>query len=144
MNIVNLIKSIAEGLISPPYIFGYGTEKELNALHDDTQYPAIFLVGEIFSNDDLKQSSYVEENYQIKMLFLDKSELENTIEQQESIIQSMRALRQLFLNSLQSNPNIRFIKNIKTTNIHNLWDTNVSGVWLEFQLTPFNDAKSCV
>lgn len=139
---IDLIKSIV-ALITGTPSFYYGIKGWQNLEADDGVFPAIYLDEPIKSYDDIKQSGYIEESYPLKLLFIDKSELDWSPRQHQVIITAMRALRREFLNKLQQSDTIRHVADSQTTDVMNLFDVNVSGVLLEVTIFLYNTESSC-
>jgi hypothetical protein len=150
--IVALIKQIAEGLpvsespnVYPTFIHG---EREIQIyLADEILGVTISLDEPIISNDIIKQGGYIEEEYPIIMMFTDKTELDYTPEQHQTVILQMRALSKRFLNRLLSSTygeNVREVKLVSRTDIKNVFDTNKSGVILRLTVVPFNSDTACL
>jgi hypothetical protein len=127
---------------SPTFI--YGTEGWNNFKADSAAvFPVIFLNEPLMSNDKLAKSGYMEEVYPLKMMFLDKAQIDWTPAQHHTIIDAMRLLRREFINRLQDDDNIREIDNIQTTDVFNVLDMNLSGVLLEIEISLYNSLSNC-
>lgn len=134
-----------EEVIVPPSFY-HGIKSWQNLVVDDetfTDAPAVYLDEPIISYDDIKQSGYIEEGYPLKLLFIDKSEPDWNPAQHQVVIAKMRILRREFLNKLQQSDTIRHIADSQTTDVMNLFDTNVSGVLLEVTIYLYNTESSC-
>lgn len=144
MDIVSLINSVATAITgTPKFIHG---DKGFQNLQDDIDITAgvVFLDEPIASNDVLKQSGYLEESYPLRILFAKKSQMDWTPEQHQVVIQECREMRREFIVLLSNNSNIQsVIPGMKTTDIINLFDVNLSGVYLEITVVPFNIAANC-
>ena len=84
---IALIQSIVASLTGPP-LFYHGTAawQNLNADNAELKDGIVYLDEPITSDDDIKQSGYIEETYPIKLLFLKKSKLKWTPVQQQLVI----------------------------------------------------------
>lgn len=144
MNIVSLINTVAVAITgTPTFIHG---DKGFQNLQDDINIESgvVFLDEPITSNDTLKKSGYLEESYPLRILFAKKSKMDYTPEQHQVLIQECREMRREFIVLLSDNENIRSIEpTMKTTDIINLFDINLSGVYLELTVLPNNNAANC-
>jgi hypothetical protein len=104
----------------------------------------VFLDEPITSNDQLTQGGYIEEEYPLSMLFVNKTELDYTPEQHRVIIDAMRVLSKRFILRLQANANIRFVKTSIRIDVTNIFDVNLSGVILKIVVVPKNTDGACV
>lgn len=139
---ISLIKNIINQLTGEPSFY-HGIRGWQNIEAEDGMFPAVYLDEPITSYDDIKQSGYIEESYPLKMLFIGKSEPDWTPAQHQIVIADMRSLRKEFLNKLQQNDSIRHISDTKTTDVMNLFDSNVSGVFLEVTIYIYNQESIC-
>jgi hypothetical protein len=155
MSIVTMIEDLVEGLDTGilsdpedensdfvPATFFHGEESYQNKEGDEMELPGVFLFEPIVSNDEIK-GSLIEETYPTKMFFANKSETDWTPEQHQVVIGAMRELSRKFLVALRSSEKVRYVKNIKRTDVKNLFDVNLSGVFLEVSITPFNSNPAC-
>jgi hypothetical protein len=139
---ISLIKTIVEALTGNPSFY-HGIKGWQNLEADDESFPAVYLDEPIISYDDIKQSGYIEESYPLKLLFIDKSHPDWNPIQHQVVITAMRLLRREFLNKLQQNDDIRHIASSQTTDVMNLFDANVSGVFVEVTVYFYNQESSC-
>lgn len=144
MDIVSLIGSIVATVTDAP-TFIHGDKGYQNLISDELNIETgvIYLDEPISSNDSFKQSGYLEETYPLKLLFAKKTELDWTPAQHQVIIQECREMRREFMVLLQNNSSVQSFKSSKTTDIQNLFDINLSGVYLELEVVPFNVAANC-
>jgi hypothetical protein len=147
--IVQIVKDIAEALpvTESPNTFAtfkHGEKDFQNYVADELQGVIIFLDEPITSNDQVKKSGYIEEEYPISMIFGDKTELDWTPEQHQETIIRMRALAKRFINRLVGSPLIRNVRpSITRVDFVNLFDVNISGVILRITVVPLNEDSAC-
>jgi hypothetical protein len=149
MSIVTTIESIvgalpieANGSTYPTFV--HGEKSWQNLVADEIQDVIVFLDEPITCNDQLKQGGYIEEEYPLSMLFVNKTELDYTPAQHRVIIDAMMTLSKRFLLRLQANSNIRSVKNSVRIEVTNIFDVNLSGVILKVLVVPFNEDGACV
>lgn len=149
--IVQSIYSIVSEL-STKTAFIYGLKGWQNLKADKTaSFPVAFLDEPISSSDTFGQGGAVDIRYNLQMAFLTKSGLNWTPEQHDKAIQEMRALRREFILRLKkakdttTNEHLfRSVENITTLNAMNVFDVNMSGVIVTFQLTPMSGDGICL
>lgn len=141
---VELIQEITEGLTEVK-AFIHGTRSWQNLISEKSIFglPAVYLDEPLISNDTIMKSGYVQESYPLKMFFLDKSELSWTPDQHQEVIVSMRTLRRKFLAKMMSDERIREVNYVRTTDVMNILDHNLSGCLLEITVVPFNSDPNC-
>lgn len=155
MSIVNTLESIVNELEltdkpQQKVSFIHGLKGWANLEADEKQFPCVVLIEPVISNDTFHQGGLVESEYELFLLFLDRSELEYMPQQHHQIVDSMRALRRQFILRLKEakntyNENIfKTINNIKTTDTFNELDVNTSGVGVTLLAKPFNAEGVCV
>jgi hypothetical protein len=149
MSIVTTIESIvgalpitAGGSTYPTFVHGEKSWQNLQA--DEIQNVVVFLDEPITSNDVLTQGGYIEEEYPLSMLFVNKTELDFTPDQHRVIIDAMRELSKRFILRLQANSNVRSVKNSIRVDVTNIFDVNLSGVILKIVVVPYNSDGACV
>lgn len=131
--------------------FIYGLKGWQNLKADKTAtFPVIFLDEPITSNDTFGQGGAIDIQYNLNIAFLTKSKLDWTPEEHDVCIQSMRNLRREFILRLKKVKNnttnehlFRSIDNIVTTNAVNVFDVNLSGVLVSFQIVPMSGDGIC-
>jgi hypothetical protein len=147
--IVQIVKDIAEALpvTESPNTFAtfkHGEKEFQNYVADELEGVLIFLDEPITSNDQVKQSGYIEEEYPISMIFGDKTELDWTPEQHQEAILRMRSLSKRFINRLVGSPLIRVVRpTVARIDFKNLFDVNISGVILRITVVPLNEDSAC-
>jgi hypothetical protein len=141
-DIVNALPIEANGSTYPTFIHGEKSWQNLAA--DEVENVIVFLDEPITSNDLLTQGGYIEEEFPLSMLFVNKTEMEYTPAQHRVIIDSMRELSKRFLLRLQANSGVRFVKTSIRIDVVNIFDVNLSGVILKVVVVPFNQDGACV
>lgn len=143
MSIKAIVKQIIAALpISGSFMFGWKSFQNFKA-DEESIFPIRYMDSPIVSNDLLKQSGLIESDFPITIFFGNKTELDNTPEQHDIIIQQERAAAAKFITACQNHTEIHFVKNVKRTEVVNIFDLNLSGVVLEITLTPFEDGGFC-
>lgn len=130
---------------SPPVAptFIHGNKGWQNLLADEVQNDIIFLDEPVTSNDNYRQSGLLEESYNLSLVFLTKSELDFAPEQQKPLIARMRRLRLAFLNKL-SRTNLRNTNfNVRTIDVVNILNVNLTGVIVMLTITPIDPQPQC-
>ena len=149
MSIVTIIESVVNDIPSKP-TFIHGQKGFQNLTSDEKAFPAVYLDEPITSDDTSHQGGLYEENYPLKMMFLDRTELRQSPEQLRPTIDAMRTLRRQFINRLKIKKNangehiFKNISNIKTIDAYNIFDVNLSGVIVTFNALPLNSQSVCV
>jgi hypothetical protein len=149
--IVQSISSVVADL-TPVTAFIYGLKGWQNLKADKSAtFPIAFLDEPISSSDSFGKGGAVDIRYNIKMAFLTKSELAWTAEQHDVAIQEMRTLRRQFILRLKKIADpatcehlFRAVDNVNTLNAMNVFDVNLTGVIVTFQLTPMSGDGICL
>jgi len=150
-SIVTIVEEIVSVLTvagSSPAVapsFEHGDRYFQNLVSDEIIGEVVFLDENLSSDDTLTKGGYLEESYPVVLLFLQKSELDWTPDQHQVAIQRQREQRRKFLNRLQNrvNVDVRRIESIRTDNVTNLFDVNLTGVMLSLRIVPLNDYGAC-
>lgn len=147
-SIITLIESVVNDLTpKPEFIYGFKSWANLKA--DEKPFPVVILVEPITSDDTFHQGGLVDSSYPIFMLFLDKTELEDTPEQHRVAVDAMRDMRRDFILKLRMIKNannehiFKSVANVRTTDTFNELDANASGVGLNFTAVPLNSDSIC-
>jgi len=144
MTIKQIVEDIVSKLPAPVGTFRFGWKSFLNLKADEEgAFPLRYLDAPIISDDSVKQSGLVESDYPLTIAFLDKSELDFTPEQHEKIVSVQRAQSRKFITRIQNDERIHFVKKVKTTEVINVFDINLTGVVLEITVTPFSLDEVC-
>lgn len=155
VTISQLLKSIADAL-SMNNVWIYGKKGFQNLMADEAlalteNNCLIFLDEPITSEDNFTQGGMVKTNYKINMMFAQKSQLDWTFEEHEVCIGNMRTLTREFglriLSAINADDNSKMFKaitNATRTNVHNIFDVNITGVLFSFNLEPYDDSAICI
>jgi hypothetical protein len=147
-SIITIIEAVVADLTPKP-TFIHGFQSWANLAADEKTFPVVVLVEPITSNDTFSQGGTVDSAYPMLMLFLDKSELEETPEQQRVHVDLMRELRRQFILKLKIVKNtynehvFKSIADVRTVDTFNELDANASGVGVNFTATPLNGDSIC-
>ena len=134
MRIINIIRDCVTPLDgSPTYETGQRWLQNVRA--DNIALPGVFvdrpLVGKLPYLGTARK-----ETYSPTMLFVDKSSPEFTQSQHDVIVDFQRKQAIQFLTNLQAHPEVETIgSDVTITDVFNLFDANLTGVILSFQLT---------
>jgi len=139
MNIKTIIEAISIAA-NPAATFRYGWKAFQNLKADkEATFPLHYLDFPIKGNISLKQSGLIERIYPLTILFAGKTKLDDTPAQHDTVIATMRAESTKFIQKAQENANVHFIRDIRETEVINIFDLNMSGIILELSLVPFPD-----
>lgn len=138
-DVVSMLR-VGESNIAPTFIHGWKGWQNLVA--DEITNEVVFLDEPVQSNDSFS-GNYLEESYVISLVFLSKNELDDSPEQILPIVDSQRIQRNKFIYLLKKNEKVRNIASIRTTDLFNVFDVNLSGVKLDLTVTLFNDNSIC-
>lgn len=148
-SIITIIESVVNDIPSKPN-FIHGQKGWQNVESDESAFPAVYLDEPITSDDTFHQGGLVEETYPLQMMFLDKTELRQTPEQLRPTVDAMRELRRQFVLRLKAKKNangehiFKEITNVRTIDVYNVFDVNISGVIITFNAKPLNSDSVCV
>jgi hypothetical protein len=151
MNIIDHIEAAVNQLsISQTNSVGFSIgEREFNNLNQALEDFQIWIDAPLRSNDAMQSGGALIPAYQIRMLFLKKAQFGNTYEQHYDITSEMRNIRREFILRLNKYKDIhgrRVFQNFTSFNsndVINLFDANLSGILLEFDLVPLDEGSIC-
>lgn len=138
---------IEGGSVSPTFM--HGEQSWINLKADEITNDLIILDEPIISDDVYRQGGLLEEQYRLKMFFFRKydgdneSSIDNSPEQHKPLIASQRESRRKFINKLSSSPAFRSFNSIRTVDVKNALNVNLSGVMLSITVIPFNETSRC-
>ncbi len=101
---------------------------------DDEQLTDIVYLDWPIRSDDTLTFVSISERYTVKLAFLEKSELEYTPEQHRPLIDRQRRQKNKFLFALSQADLVDEITDISSSDIINIFDSNKSGVDLQFRI----------
>jgi len=141
--IENLVDQLVE--IDPAvFEFYYGRKSFQNQAVDELTLPCAFLDDPITTEDAILNTGSLQPVTRITLFFGDKSELDMDAEQHEAIILPMRsAAREFVIRCEKDVTNIRQVKDVKRTDVINLFDQNLSGCLLELTLVLYDNDPIC-
>lgn len=144
MNIVDLVEKHSILVRSEAYTFIHGDEAYQNAVADRKKFPLVFLDEPIISNDEPKQSGYIEETYPVKIAFMWQSKMDWTPEQHQPLIdKAMADARAFVLRIMADSTNVGKVSNVKRVGFRNFLDANASGCFLFMNILKRNTDGVC-
>lgn len=158
-SIVSIIKNIIESIpvdstVSPPeYLSFYYGAKSIQNKQDDITLPVAFLDYPIVSLDEFNQSGSETNTFPIGIFFCDKvTNLDSEIEILNEVAEAHRPVidrawewsRQFKNRAVMDNGNIFKIEGVKRTEQINIFNTNLSGVFMECKLIVQNGLPICI
>lgn len=127
-------------------IFIYGEPSFQNLVDSiPTGITVFYLNHPITSNDNpINNGYYMEEVYSVSMFFGQASNFDFVMkDNHQAIIAYMRQLKRKFLSMVSSDETVITFKNVKTTDVINLFNLNLSGVYLNFDFSYSQPINSC-
>lgn len=112
-----------------------------NVLADEVLTDIVFL-DNLVSNDVIR-FIHLEETFRIEMAFVGKSESDWTYDQHLVICDAQRTKRKEFMALFTQHAAIQEVSNVRTTDIVNLYDVNLSGVIVQFEAKLVNGYVTC-
>jgi len=157
-SLVTIIKNIIETIpvdstVSPAtYLNFYYGAKSIQNKQDDITLPVVLLDYPIISLDEFKQSGSETNTFPIGLFFCDKvanldSEIEtisDAAEAHRTTIDKAWEWSRQFKNRCIENSNLFRIDGVKRTEQINIFDTNLSGVFMECKLIVLNGLPICI
>jgi hypothetical protein len=147
--IISILNTIVTSLKSgtDTFAFGYGPEYFANIELDEATFPVIYLDQPVPNDYLLTAGGYIGETYPINLIFMYKSEMDDTPAQLETkcINPANLAIRQ-FISACQSSTLIDEISNttgLEFTHLPGL-DVGVSGKTLTITIKPNINASVCI
>jgi hypothetical protein len=133
MSLREIIQDIIEDL---DLTFFYGAKWEQNLQDNETIFPAAFLDYPFQSDDTLIKSGAIKAKYNLTFFLCDKSEPDYTSIQHDAICATMRQKAVDVVNALQEyDSSVIEVTGTKRTDVHNVFDVNVTGVILTVSIT---------
>lgn len=135
------IKSLVE---QTSYDFGRGERQWQNFLSDNQVNPAVYLDDPIGYSFATTRSGGINPIYDLKLIIFHKSQLDWTPEQHDSVVElaSQEARKLVIL--INNSESVENLMNVQILEFHNLFDSNVSGVFLTGKITFRENASICV
>lgn len=126
--------------VPPTYIHGWKGWENLKA--DEILNDIVFLDLPV-SDDFIGKAKFIEESYNLYLHFYTKSELDFTPDQHLPLIARMRIQRQRFINNLRDSGLIKEIKSMRTIDVVNALDVNMTGVIVSLTVVPLKMNPIC-
>lgn len=126
--------------IAPKYVHGWGGWQNLEV---DEVTNDIVILDEPVQSVDKSVGNILRESYLPTLFFFTKSELEFTPDQHLPLINAMRTQRKRFIKLLESDTRIMGVSDIKTTDLVNVMDSNLTGVQLSLTVIIKDNVSSC-
>ena len=144
MKIFDILESCVFPLDGNPRLHS-ATDWEQNIKADSISYPCVFLNRPTpYKPTKIGRFATRQEVYEVKLFFCDKSRPEYTQIQHDEIIEEQRLTVAQFLETLEHHSEVDVIVGEpRCTDIFNLNDQNLDGIWLEFNLRLNIDEGIC-
>lgn len=120
---------------------GHGDDAWNNLRADNGTTDLVLLVDPIKFN--ITNLTFLKESYPVIMLFLRKSELDNTPEQLATITEVPRNYVRAFIAGCRDESRIDSITSINSVEVLHLFDSDYSGWMLYCSITPANSGTPC-
>lgn len=146
MTIVEIIKARTLELTGD-FSFIYGSKDVLNLKTDEAVFPVCMLADPIKSKGFRSTGGHIDHTYSLTIILAGKSELDWEFEvQHQPVIAAMRnSCDELIARLEKDTDNIREVaKNFVVTDLINMFDVNMSGVFLEIEIKTVNNNSICV
>lgn len=137
----DFIKQIVE---STDYSFGSGERDWQNLIADEQTAPCVYLDEPISSNFEVLSSGAIQEVFELKLVIMRKSQLDWTPDQHGQVIELTRQEARKLTILLNNSDIVKSFSNPQILEFKNLFDSNVSGVFMTSKITFYNDASVCV
>lgn len=141
MTFSDFIKSLVE---QTSYDFGRGERQWQNFISDNQVNPAVYLDDPIGYSFATTRSGGINPIYDLKLIIFHKSQLDWTPEQHDSVVElaSQEARKLVIL--INNSESVENLMNTQVLEFHNLFDSNVSGVFLTGKITFRENTSICV
>lgn len=144
MRIFTILESCIFPLTGNPRLVS-STDWEQNIKADSIAFPCVFLNRPTpYRHTNISKYGNRQEVYDVKLFFCDKSRPEYTQIQHDEIIEEQRLQVAQFIHTLEAHSEVDVIVgDPRCTDIFNLNDQNLDGIWLEFSLRLNIDEGIC-
>ena len=144
MRIFTILESCIFPLTGNPRLHS-ATDWEQNIKADSISYPCVFLNRPTpYRHSNISKYGNRQEVYDVKLFFCDKSRPEYTQIQHDDVIDEQRLQVAQFIHTLEHHSEVDVIVGEpRCTDIFNLNDQNLDGIWLEFSLRLNIDEGIC-
>lgn len=154
IDIIELLDQVAQQINQPDGIAIYhGTAYEQNKEAEEITYPHICIEEPLTSRETIRAAGSITIAYQLRLLFVTKSTLDSTPQQQRPLILSTRALARQFLtqaikHTYNDGRRVFDISNgleyTLTDIVDLMYDAALTGVRLEIELPVFEYNGNCL
>jgi hypothetical protein len=141
MTFSDFIKTLVE---QTPYNFGRGEQSWQNFLADNETLPAVYLDEPITGTFKIIQGGGIQEVYELKLMILQKSQLDWTPEQHAVVIDLARQQARKLTILINESESVQSFQNPKILEFKNLFDCNMSGVVLTSEISFYSSFGICV
>lgn len=141
MTFSDFIKSLVE---QTSYDFGRGERQWQNFLSDNQVNPAVYLDDPIGYTFQTTRSGGINPIYDLKLIIFHKSQLDWTPEQHDSVVELAGDEARKLVILINNSESVENLMNVQILEFHNLFDSNVSGVFLTGKITFRENASICV
>ena len=144
--IVNVIQSVVASLTPSAPAFYHAEQFEQN-LNDDATFPMVYLEHPIKGKDLTPNNSPALAHsieYTLNIFFLDKTNLDDTILDRQTIIDAMLALKRQFVVRLCNHSAVKTLGVVEHTEVYNVLDLNLDGVWTTLTVTLYDKDAVCL
>lgn len=145
MTIKEIIKEIVEALVisGDTYAFRHADKGWQNLVSDKESLPFVYLDDPIKWDYTFSVGSVLEKVYDLKMMIGYKTQLDNTPEQHQVLVEKAVLCADAILNKLRLHSEVRGLKEVKGIEFINVFDLNCSGVFLTLNITLRNSNSIC-
>lgn len=141
--IVTILQQITQAVnFTPQPTFAHGEQFEQNT-HDDTTLPLVYLEHPLKAKDTILPQGQQEPTYTLNLFFLNRSNLDDTINERQPIVDSMHALKRKFIVKLLNDSRVKSIDSLSHVEVYNVLDLNLDGLWCTLTLTLIDGASVC-
>lgn len=145
--IVTIIADTTAAIGGTPAPTFYHAEQFEQNYNDDATLPMIYLEHPIKGADTILPQGNQETTYTLNIFFLDKTGTDGiaeTILTKQTTIDAMHALKRKFILRLRNDSRVKEIKGSTHTEIYNLLDLNLDGLWLTLTVVTLDTAAVCL
>lgn len=141
MTFSDFIKSLVE---QTSYDFGRGERQWQNFLSDNQVNPAVYLDDPITYTFESTPTGGLDRVYDLKLIIFHKSQLDWTPEQHDSVVELANEEARKLVILINNSDSVKKVITAPVLEFHNLFDSNVSGVFLTGKITFRENASICV
>jgi hypothetical protein len=141
MTFSNFIKSLVE---QTSYDFGRGERDWQNFISDNQINPAVYLDDPISFNFVSSTSGAITRTYDLKLVIFHKSQLDWTPEQHDEVVELAEIEARKLIILINNSDSVKDFISPNCLQFHNLFDSNVSGVFLTGKITFRENSSICV